>query len=199
MAQALHFHIGGAEIESAPVKLDRKKLYGWVDTVATSTAGVVCAAAQVDPDGGLVVPAGAVKPALLDEDGLWVERSELVPLDAEGRELPMLPSSFDAPIILDRKASMEEFLDHSWKSVYQLDSAELAAAVGGDIYAFPFNYRAGPVADEGFLLAADGAVFLFAGEKIAFEYIGIAEEGVLDEDAEQDAGQEEDDFDFGMM
>ncbi len=199
MAQALRFQIGGTEIESAPVKLDRKKLYGYVDTVATNAAGEICVSAQVDPDGGLIVPAGAVKPAILDEDGLWVERSELVPMSADGQELPVLPSSFDAPIVLDRKAGADEFLDHVWKSVYQLDSAELAAAVGNDIYSFPFNYRSGPIADEGYLLASDGAVFLFAGERIAFEYIGISEEGVLDEEADQDAGQEEDDFDFGMM
>ena len=70
--------------------------------------------------------------------------------------------------------------------------------MGADIYAFPFNSRASPAPDDGFLLAADGAAFLFAGEKLEFEYLGIAEEGVLDED-EAESADEDDELDFGIM
>ncbi len=132
-------------------------------------------------------------------DGAWVERSELVAVDAEGKELPIVPSSFGQTIELKDKASDEEFLDHAWKSVYQLDNPDLAAAVGKDIYSFTFNYRSDASPDDGYLLAADGKAFLFDGEKLEFEYIGIAEESALDDPAEEEAPAEDDELDFSMM
>ncbi len=198
MAQTLRFSLGGTEYEAAPVKIERKKLYGRVDTEATDANGAVCTSVRLDPDGDLIIPAGAVKTALLDEDGQWVERAELKPVDAEGKEVPVTPSSFDGVIALTKKVSSEEFLDHAWKSVYQLDDSSLAAALGDDIYAFSFNYRSGPGSDDGYLLASDGTAFLFSGGKAEFDYIGIEEEAVLDDDVEE-TSDDEDDFDFGMM
>ena len=141
MAAALKFSLKGTEYEAVPVKLERKKLYGWTDVVATDAAGNVCTTAQVDPDGELIVPPGAVKSGILDEDGAWVDRSELVAVDAEGKELPIVPSSFGQTI---------ELKDKAWKSVYQLDNPDLAAAVGKDIYSFTFNYRSDASPDDGF-------------------------------------------------
>jgi len=109
-----------------------------------------------------------------------------------------VPSSFSQVIELSVKVSDEEFLDHMWKSVYQLDNPDLAAAVGVDIYAFVFNYRADASPEDGFLVAAEGKVFLFDGEKIAFDYVGIDEEGTLD-DPSDDPLPEEDELDFSMM
>jgi hypothetical protein len=198
MAASLKFKVKGAEFEAAPVKVERKKLYGWTETVATDASGAACRTAQVDPDGELLIPPGAVKLGLLDEDGAWVDRSELVAVDAEGKELPIVPSSFGQTIELEKTATAEEFLDHAWKSVYQLDGEGLAEAVGEAIYAFPFNYRADASPEDGFLLASGGKAFLFAGEKLKFEFIGLEEEGVLDDPAEEPEAEEED-FDFGMM
>jgi hypothetical protein len=59
MAQSLRFKLGGAEYEAAPVKIERKKMYGRVDTEATDTNGAVCTAVRLDPDGVLIIPAGA--------------------------------------------------------------------------------------------------------------------------------------------
>ena len=198
MAAALKFSLNGTEYEAVPVKLERKKLYGWTDVVATDAAGNVCTTAQVDPDGELIVPPGAVKSGILDEDGAWVERSELVAVDENGAELPIVPSSFGQTISLGTKATEEEFLDHVWKSVYQLDNPQLAEAIGQDIYSFTFNYRADASPEDGYLVASDGKVFLFDGEKLAFEYIGIAEETALDEPGEEEPA-EDDELDFSMM
>lgn len=198
MASALKFELNGKEYEAVPVKLERRKLYGYTETVARDAGGGVCKAAQIDPDGELLVPSGGTKAGLLDEDGVWVERSELVATGADGKALPIVASSFGQTIKLEAKAGAEEFLDHEWKSVYQLENAELAAAVGTDIYGFVFNYRSDASPDDGYLAASEGKVFLFDGEKIAFEYIGIEEEGVLDDLAEE-APAEEDELDFGMM
>ena len=105
MAAALKFSLKGTEYEAVPVKLERKKLYGWTDVVATDASGGTCTTAQVDPDGELLIPPGAVKSALLDADGAWVERSELVAVDENGAELPIVPSSFGQTISLVAKAT----------------------------------------------------------------------------------------------
>ncbi len=198
MASALKFRLNGAEYEAVPVKLERKKLYGWTEVVATDASGEVCRKAQLDPDGELLIPPGAVKLGILDEDGAWVERSELVAVDADGQELPIVPSSFGQAIELGETATDEEFLDHVWKSVYQLDNAALAAALGDDIYPFVFNYRADASPEDGYLLASGGKVFLFDGEKSDFEFVGLEEDGTLDE-ASDEAESEDDELDFSMM
>ncbi|MEI7948379.1 MAG: hypothetical protein WCJ02_16875 [bacterium] len=198
MASALKFRLGGVEFESVPTKVERKKLYGFTDVVATDRTGAVCTTAQVDPDGELLIPPGSIKSGLIDADGAWCERSELVAVDSDGKELPIVPSSFGQTIELSEKVTDEVFLDHVWKSVYQLDSADLAKAVGKDIYSFVFNYRADASAGDGYLVSVDDKVFLFDGEKLAFEYIGISEESILDDPAEETAAEDED-LDFSMM
>ena len=42
MAKELTFKLADKEYGAAPVKLERKKIYGWTDTVATDRSGEVC-------------------------------------------------------------------------------------------------------------------------------------------------------------
>lgn len=198
MATALKFELGGKTFEAVPVKLERKKLYGYTDVVATDSEGNVCQAARLAPDGTLIVPPGGAKAGMLTEKGEWMERSELKSVDADGNELSTVPSSFGQVIALTREADEEEFLDHLWKSVYQLANPELAAAIGNKIFAFDFSYRASVSADEGYLLAANGIAYLFSGERILREFIGLVETATLEDEPEEE-NLEEDDFDFSMM
>lgn len=50
MAKELTFSLAGTEYASAPVKLERKKIYGWSDLVATDKVGEVCGTAYLSPD-----------------------------------------------------------------------------------------------------------------------------------------------------
>lgn len=199
MASSLVFDLGGTVFEAVPVKLERKKLYGYTDVVATDAAGEVCQAARLDPDGSLVVPPKGVKQGILTEDGEWVERSELKAVDADGKELPIVPSSFGQVIALTDEAGEEDFLDHAWTSVYQLGNRDLAAAIGDRIFQFQFNYRADPFPSDGFLLAANGLAYLFTGSCVAREFIGLAEEAALEEETSEEASADDDDLDFGML
>ena len=199
MASSLVFDLGGTVFETVPVKLERKKLYGYTDVVATDAGGEVCQAARLDPDGSLVVPPKGVKQGILTEDGEWVERSELKAVDADGNELPIVPSSFGQVIALADEADEEAILDHAWTSVYQLDNRDLAAAVGDRIFQFQFNYRSDPFPSDGFLLSANGLAYLFTGSRVAREFIGLDEEAALEEETSDEASAEDDDLDFGML
>lgn len=109
MAKELRFSLAGAEYASAPVKLDRKKLYGWSDLVATDKAGEVCGTAYLSPDDALLIPSGGYKQCTVDNDGRWVEKSELTPYTEDGSEIPVYASSFDLVIELSAKATEEKF------------------------------------------------------------------------------------------
>lgn len=47
MAKDLIFKIAGKELSAAPVKPDRKKIYGWTETIATSRDGAELFAAEI--------------------------------------------------------------------------------------------------------------------------------------------------------
>ncbi len=199
MAKELVLKLAGADYGAAPVKLERKKIYGWTNTVATDKAGDVCSSAYLSPDDALIIPSGGLKQATVDEAGRWVDKSELTAYSEDGSKvLPILPSSFDAPIELKTKATSEEFLDNDWESVYQLVNADLSAAVGNDIYKFEFNYTKSTNHNDAYLMNTPGGLFLFAGDKQEFPLVSLAEETTID-DNEEPEDESIDELDFSMF
>lgn len=199
MAKELMFKLSGKDYNAAPVKLERKKIYGWTDTIATDRSGDVCGSAYLSPDDALIIPSGGLKQGTVSADGRWLEKSELTAYSEDGTEvLPVLPSAFDVPIELKEKATVEEFLDNDWESVYQLDNADLAAAVGDDIYKFEFSYRGGTNHNDAYLVTTPAGLFLFAGDRQEFPLVSLAEETTIDdtEEAEEEAIDE---LDFSMF
>jgi hypothetical protein len=197
MAKELKFTIAGTEYGAAPVKLERKKIYGWSDLVATDKSGDVCDAVYLSIDDALLIPSGGYKQGTVDDSGRWVEKSELTACDKDGNPLQQLASSFDAVIELKEKVSAEEFLDNDWEAVYQLVNPDLAAAIGNDIYIFDFCYRAGVNHNYGYLMNATGGLFLFAGDKQEFPLLSLVEQTVIDEVEEVE--EEIDELDFSMF
>ena len=198
MAKELIFSLAGTDYGAAPVKLERKKVYGWTNTVATDRSGEVCGSAYLSPDDALIIPSGGLKQAVIDDEGRWVEKSELTAYGEDGQTvLEVFPSSFDAPIELKKKATMEEFLDNDWEAVYQLVNADLAAAVGDDIYKFDFNYRASTNHNDGYLINTPTGLFLFAGDRQEFPLVSLAEETTIDDTEEPE--EEINELDFSMF
>ena len=118
--------------------------------------------------------------------------------DAEGKALESHPSSFETPIELAQTATEEQFLDHEWASVYQIQNAELAAAVGIKIFTFPFSYSGGTTLQEGFLMNCPAGLFLFAGIPVDFTPVSLTEEAVIDE-CEEEVVEDIDELDFSMI
>ena len=199
MAKELVFKLSGKDYNAAPVKLERKKIYGWTDTIATDRSGDVCGSAYLSPDDALIIPSGGLKQGTVSADGRWLEKSELTAYSEDGTEvLPVLPSAFDAPIELKEKATVEQFLDNDWESVYQLDNADLAAAVGDDIYKFEFSYRGGTNHNDAYLVTTLVGLFLFAGDRQEFPLVSLAEETTID-DTEEAEEEVIDELDFSMF
>ena len=200
MARELTFKLAGSDYSAVPVKLERKKIYGWTSIVATDRAGDVCNSVYLSPDDSLIIPSGGLKQATVDSNGRWVEKSELTAYSADGTEaLPVVPSSFDAPIELSAKATPEEFLDNDWESVYQLENPDLAKAVGNDIYRFEFSYRGGTNLNDGYLMNTPSGLFLFAGDKQEFPLVSLAEETTIDDNEPVEEEASIDELDFSMF
>lgn len=199
MARTLVFDLGGQTYAAAPTKVDRKKLYGWSETVAVDDDGNTLQVAAVDATGTVVVPSGGVALGMLDAEGLWVERTTLRAVTPDGADAELQPSSFDAPVPLVEKATPDDVLAHAVTAVYQLvDAPEgFAAAVGDTIYRFDYAFRAGYTTSPAFLLASDGAVFFLVGQPTPFELVGLDQPAVVVDDETQD--EDDDEIDFSML
>ena len=198
MAKELSFILGSNTYAAAPVKLERKKIYGWSSLVATDRDGRICTAAYISPEESLIIPSGAAKMATVDEKGLIVKKSDLIAFDPDGKELETYPSSFDSPIELTCTATEEEFLDHEWASVYQIQNMDLSASVGAQVFTFPFSYSGGNTLLDGFLMNCPSGLFLFAGSPVDFTPVSLGEEAVIDE-SEEEVVDDIDELDFSMI
>jgi hypothetical protein len=203
--RTLTFVHRGAPIDAAPVKLDRAKLYGTVEIEARDELGRRCELATLASDGKTLLGKGGKAMGFLSQEGRWLERAALRPVDPEGAPLASVPSSFDAPITLERTATVDEYLAHNIKSVYMLEAdpgalAELGKELlAGTIYTFPYSFRGGLVADVGFLLAgADQSLFMAVGQPTHLHFLGLDQLPAY-EDAEAAAAGDEDELDFGML
>jgi hypothetical protein len=203
MGKSLIFKMDGQEYSLEPIRLDRKKLYGWTETLALDDQGRTCQLVAIDGTGSLLIPAGGLGQGMVDENGCWVERAELAVLDGGDNLVPLLPASFDSPLDLEDTVTIEDFLDHYITAIYTMkgeeECPELVKAIAeGPIYTFPFNFRASHEASPAFLLEREGELFLLVGKKAEFEMISLVQAGVLDED-EEPGDSEDEELDFGMM
>ena len=183
-------------------KLDRKKIYGWSKVDIFDDNDQSCSLASI-ADGRYVLPSGSITLAGFNPKGEYIAKSSLIGVDEKGKKVEKVSSIFDEPAALT-KADLDEYLSLNVKSVYQLAIEEgkeelLGLLEGGDIYHFPFNYRADYEADDAFLLTSAGEVFAVVGKKAELEYIGLEnKEEEVPEEPEAEAS-EDDDFDFGML
>lgn len=183
-------------------KLDRKKIYGWSKIDIFDDSGQTCTLASI-ADGQYVLPSGSITRSGFNTKGEYVSKGSLIGMDKEGKKVEKVPSIFDEPAELT-KSDLDEYLTLNVKSVYQLAIEEgkeeiIALLESGDIYHFPFNYRADYEADDAYLLTSAGEVFAVVGKKAELEYIGLEnKEEEVPEEPEAEA-PEEDEFDFGML
>ena len=197
------FKIGEIAYNAEPMKIDRKKLYGWSEIHAFDDDGNECVMVSTDASGTIIIPKGGMALGIVSNDGKWVERSALKTVKADGSEAVLVASSYNSMNVLDSKATEEELLDCSITACYHLKASdELIAAIGNDIYKLEYCYRDSYETSPAFLLTSviDGKkeLFLMVGTRNNFEYIGLSELSVV-EDIETEEEEESDEFDFGMF
>ncbi len=203
MAKPLVFQFGDEEISFQMSKIDRSKLYGYKDVEVLGDDGGKCELATLAGDGRTVVGRGGTGIGYLSADGDWCDRSELRPVDLEGRQIAPVASSFGAAVPLLEKVSMDEYLNHNVRAVYCMETEDQADALveelkAGAIYKFPYSFRGGLEADAGFLLmSAEGHVFFAVGNPTDVTMVGLQQAApAVEEEAAADEG---DLMDFDMI
>jgi len=205
MPRALILRHRGVELSFTIEKLDRTKLYGSVDVEALDDQGRRCELATLASDGKTLLGKGGTAAAFLSQDGAWLDRAALKPVDAFGDPITPVPSSFAAPVDLGDETDVDDYLQHNIKSVYALTTeADLEALRAelkdGKIYKFPYSFRGGLVADVGFLLAnPEGEPFLAVGQPTRIHFLGLDVLPVFEDEETTEGAEAEDELDFGMM
>jgi len=211
MARSLTFIIGNgknkASFDCTLHKVDRGKLYGSRKIETLDMDGNKCDLATLLDDGKTLVPYGGTASGYINPDGEWVCRKDITPVDFDGNKLEKVPSSFDAGLSLDEEVSAEEFLDHSIRLTYALqsdnmDEAFLKAINNGVIYKTFFSYRGGIDPDPAFVMQGDDkTIWLLIGAENRVSYAKLEQAAVIEATADKDEGAETsgDELDFGML
>ena len=200
MAKPLVLKFGDAEMPCQLSRVERSDLYGFVETEALDEKGRKCTLATLADDGKSVIVSGGTALVTLSPDGNWLDKKTCVPTDNQGQRITPVPSSYAAPVSLEKTATIEEYLSHDIRSVYQVgNDADLAPVMDelkkGTIYTFPYSFRGGLEADAAFLLlAADGTPFIAIGCPTQLQFVGLEEVAAVTDDE-----SDEDEIDFSMM
>ena len=207
MARSLTFNFGKASFDCTIHKVDRTKLYGSRSIETLDMDGNKCTLATLLDDGRTLVPYGGTASGYINPDGEWVCRKDITPVDFDGKKLEKVPSSFDVGMPLDEEVSAEEFLDHSIRLTYALESdamdkAFVKAIEGGAIFKTSFSYRGGIDPDPAFVMQGDDdTIWLLIGAENRVSYSKLEQAAVIEATAEKDEGAEtsSDELDFGML
>ena len=201
MARTIQFTIDGESYPLEVIKLERDKLYGWSEVEARNAHGELCSSVHYHPATGTILPSGTLTSGTITPAGEWVDRSQLKAINREGKEAPLVESSFKAPIELAATVSIDTFLEHRITSVYTLQGEsgvpELIRAVSNspEIYTFPFNYRTDYEASPAFLMEKGGELFMLIGQKMELTFISFNEPEPIVEVTDTDV----DELDFSMF
>jgi len=200
MARVIEFSSDDIRFTAGIVKVDRKKVYGYSEVEVTDKEDKKCSLVSLSDDGTYILPSGSTGITKFDSEQRYIENGSLKAVDLEGNPAEKVPSVFDQEVVLEKVDSLTDYLDINVKSIYQLsfeDDAEKDALVEKlqkSPYSFTFNYRADYEGDDAFLITDGKEVYAVVGKKCDFEFLGLQE--IVVEDGE---GEEEDDFDFGML
>jgi len=206
MARTLTFKIGETEYQAVPTKIERKKLYGWTETLALDDHGDECKMVSTDESGTMIIPKGGMGLGILSPDGKWVNRSQLQAVKEDGTPADIMTSSFNITIQLEQKVSLETYMDHSITAMYQMDDADAALieAIGDDIYTFSYNYRDSYDGSPAFLLTTvdpekGKILFLMIGTLNQFKMLPLEESGIIEEVEEDSDTDDSGEIDFSMF
>lgn len=203
MAKPLVVNLGGVDFPLNLNRVERSDLYGSIEIETVDEQGRKCSLATLADDGRTLIGTSGSAFATLSPDGQWLDKKTLKPVDNQGQVITPVASSYSAPVPLQKTATIEEYLSHNIRSVYQVSAESdlgplMVELKKGTIFQFPYSFRGGLEPDAGFLLlSADGTAFVAIGSATRLEMVGLQQAAGLSE--EEDEGEDEESIDFSMM
>lgn len=199
MAKKINFNIKSENFELNIEKLDRKKVYGWIEKVVLDKNDNLCKTVYFSSEENMLIASKGIARDSFNEEGNIIDKSKIVRLNEDDEEVVIKESSFKSSIALESIVSVECMLEHNIEAVYFMGNdekfVEILKSIDG-FFTFEFNYRDSYEGKPAFIVENDNNIFMLIGQKIDFEYISLGNQVILDEENEE---EEDDDMDFGMF
>ena len=202
MARALVLSLDGVEYPVSLLKIDRDKLYGRVEIEAYDDKGRPASLRVLAADGKTLIDKGGTALATVTDKGDSVDRSELVPVDADGDKIEQVPSSFSQTNIL-KEGTVEDYMMTIVRSVYlvqpheEADISGLTDQLTGDrMFTFPFSWRGGIEYDNAYMIGSGDEAFMVVGKQAEFEFVKLNQAAVLESTEEEEISADDIDFDL---
>lgn len=203
MGRNLNFCIGAKTFSAAITKIDRDKVYGFIEEQVLDKNGNPCLTGNLLDDGQTLILAGATALKTVTGSNTEVDKKNLKTVYMDGKDAVLVPSSYDADVPLV-KSGMDDLFNLEVSTVYHLTWDDAAAKSSmlkeledGNIFRFVFNYRADYEGADALVLSAQNEVFVLTGRLLEFEY--IENKNVVPIIDAESPALEEEEMDFGML
>jgi hypothetical protein len=202
MARLVTFKTSNFLFQASVIKVDRNKVYGWVENVYTDVNSNECDTGTLLNDGKTLVVTGGIAQKVVDSTGLEVDKSSLIAKNADLSDAQLYPSIYDEEVILVPE-DLNALFDLDVTAVYELGFDDLTINESlkqqfstTQVYSFLFNYRADYEASDALLIMNKESFFVLTGKRNSFEF--LCNTAVIQPVDEAEAA-DEDDLDFGMF
>jgi hypothetical protein len=204
MAKQLTFVIDNQKFLAEITKVDRDKVYGYIEEVVTDKSGNTCLSGNLLDDGQTLILSGATALKTVDSNMNEVDKKSLKTVYQDGTDAVLIPSSYDGEIVM-QKASIDNLFDLEVATVYQLIWEDTSAKANlikllqnGNLFQLVFNYRADYEGADAIMLSSQDEVYVLTGRLLDFEYLeNKSIVPPIEEESTQADSEEE--VDFGML
>ncbi len=202
MGRAIQFAAGTLKFAAGLTKIDRDKVYGFVELKVQDEKGSACSLGSLLDDGSTLVLNGATALKTVDENNRELDKKTLKVVYQDGSAAVLVPSSYDNEVVLN-DATLDDLFNLEITAVYQLDFEDenmkksvMDHYTNGKVARFVFNYRPDYEGADAILLTNAMGIFVLTGNIIDFPYL---ENSQVIQVVEAEEEQVEEEMDFGML
>ena len=203
MGKVIQFAADNLKFAAALTKIDRDKIYGFIEVKVNDDKGNPCTMGSLLDDGRTLVLNGATALKTVDSKYNELDKKTLKVVYQDGTDAVLVPSSYEGEVKL-LECSMDDLFNLEISSVYQLDieDADQKKMVtnflaDGKVARFVFNYRADYEGADAIIISNANGIFALTGRIIDFPYLEnklTASISNLQEETIEEEG-----MDFGML
>jgi hypothetical protein len=204
MGKNIHFVIEGKSWSAGISKVDRNKVYGYVEEIISDSNGELCSVASILEDGQTIIVSGATALKTVDAENKEISKDAIKIVNLDGSDAVLVPSSYDTDAVLT-PGTLDDLFNLEITSVYQLVWDDEVAKLDlisylntNKVMKFVFNYRADYEGADAVLITGQNQVFALTGKFLEFQFLEN-KQFIVPEDTDADATVEEDSMDFGML
>ncbi|MCE2711741.1 MAG: hypothetical protein LW688_04280 [Cryomorphaceae bacterium] len=202
MGRKITFKIADKGFQAEIIKVDRDKVYGYVEDHVTDRNGKPCTTGNLLEDGQTVAISGSTALKTVDPSLKEVDKKTLKTVYMNGKDAVLVPSVYDDDVLLN-EVSSDRLFDLEVSTVYQLNfdtpeqRADAIKYIGDRYFHFIFNYRADYEGADAILLTSETDIFALTGRLLEFEY--LENTMILNFQGSDEPNPDEEEIDFGML